>query len=282
MPRLSLQQKLSYIYLVLVPFVTFVLGFALGHSRYQIYLPLWVINCCIMLLAFRLLTGNALRLPGTLKKQYVVIAAFMILPWMLFTVFAGMGPPPNISRWTDTAREQQARFSILMVGGVLFAIGFAILKDRLQKAGESFYSIIGFTAILIKLPLFLINMTFWGFFLTESFRLFVASGTDKKPDWYLAIQEQYIALDAVELSLTYVAMAAFAMAMGKTGWMKPVASRIYVTVSILLFVFCILPPSVPMPLTVPVYLASIPAISFLLPYLAGVNLLKKAAEPSIQ
>ena len=38
-------------------------------------------------------------------------AFFFVVPWILISMFAGLGPPPETAvEWTATAKEQQARY----------------------------------------------------------------------------------------------------------------------------------------------------------------------------
>jgi hypothetical protein len=79
-------------------------------------------------------------------------------------------------------------------------------------------------------------------------------------------------------ALAYVATAAFAAALKKTGWFKPIACNIYILLSLLFFLLDVLPPSFPEPFATLNLIVSIPAIPFLMPYFIGVNLLKQAGN----
>src|SRR3954469_23795765 len=111
-------KKLSLIYLILVPFVVFVIGFGVGHSHYIFYIPIWAIHACLTVTAAWLLGAHAVKTPDAELRYQVLTAVFMVAPWLFFSIFAGMGPPPsNAQGWVDTAREQEIRYFILIFGG---------------------------------------------------------------------------------------------------------------------------------------------------------------------
>ncbi|WP_041258137.1 hypothetical protein [Fibrella aestuarina] len=267
-------RNLSQYYLTLVPFVVAILGFALGHSSYKLYIPLWLINVCLMVWATRTLSKQAIKNPNERGSHLLISSLFLIAPWLFISVFAGMGPPPNTAAsWVTTAAEQQVRYVILLLSGVLITIGFTFLRARLNLAGEEVYSLLGLVIIFLAMPLFMLNMTYWGGFLTESFRIFEASNLDKRPDWYLPLRELFAWISGVEVGLTYLATAAFGASLKTTRWFKPRTCWIYIGVSLLGFLLSVLPEISFMPLTVGSYLVSIPAIPFIMPYLIAVNLL---------
>ena len=272
--------KISRIYLVLVPFLAFIIGFGAGHSHYVYYIPIWAIHACLMVAAAWVLGAHAVKSPEADKKHLVVLSIFMAAPWLFFSIFAGMGPPPSTMRgWVDTAREQEIRYFILIFGGVLLGIGSVLLKDYLQRSGDRVYSGIGGAALVIAIPLFIVNMAYWGSYLTESFRIFVASDApSKRPDWYTTSRELFFTISVAEIGLMYLATAFFALSLRRVGLIGRGGLRAYVILSGLGFVLNLLPPGLPEPLSTMTYLVSIPAVPFIMPYLMGVGLLKRAGE----
>ena len=265
----------AQVYLSAVPALTAALGFGIGHISYRIYLPIWLINVCLMLMAAWVLGADAIRKDDINKKYLAATALLLLVPWVLFSVFFGMGPPPITALgWVSTAVEQQVRYALLLIGGVVATLGFGGLKEQLKDAGERFYSQIGLTAMLIAAPIFILNMTFWGSYLVEAFKIFAALDPTKRPEWYLPIRAQFGLISAVEVSLIYAATAAFAASLKTVGWFKPAACRIYILVSSLGFLLTVLPSTLPEPFATAGYLVSIPAIPFIMPYLIGINLLR--------
>lgn len=268
-------------YLSIVPVLTAILGFGIGHISYRVYLPVWLINSCLMVMAAWVLGAHAIGKDDANKRHLAAIALLLLVPWMLFSVFFGMGPPPTTAvGWVATAVEQQVRYALLIVGGVLATLGFSGLKATLKDAGESFYSQLGLTAMLIAAPIFILNMTFWGSYLVEAFRIFAALAPNERPEWYLPLRAQFGLISAVEVGLIYAATAAFATSLKTVGWFKPAACRIYIIVSSLGFLLTVLPPSVPEPFATAGYLVCVPAIPFVMPYLMGINLLRRVGNRS--
>jgi hypothetical protein len=277
--QISLSKKASLIYLSLVPLVTAILGFGVGHISYTIYLPVWIINVCLMTTAAWVLGLNVVRNADTEKRELALGAFFLIVPWILVSIFFGFGPPPSTAtEWTGTAVEQQVRYSILVVAGIFIVFGFAVVRDKLKKKGEHFYSQLGFVAILIFIPLFIINMIFWGYFLTASFNILAASGSEKMPEWYKPVRALFSMISVVEVALTYLATAVFAISLNRAGLFNKIPARIYVAISVLAFVIDLLSTCCPEPFVTAGYAVSIPAIPFIIPYFIGVNLLRRLED----
>ncbi|MHA4811037.1 hypothetical protein ACX0G9_23215 [Flavitalea flava] len=276
------KRKAGQLYLILVPFLTIILAFVTGHISYKIYLPIWIINVLLMIIAAWVLGAHVVRKPDVEKKHIAIIALFLIIPWMFMSIFFGMGPPPETAKeWVATATEQQARFSILIFSGILIALGLAILRDKLKTAGENFYSQLGIASILIAIPIFLLAMAFWHSFALEAFRAQVASPSDKMPEWFKPVLRQIWVLTMVEVMLTYLATAAFAASLRSLGWLNKTPSGIYIILSVLSILCIVLYPIYPASVTsagFPYYPFMIPAIAFLMLYFIGINLLRRVGN----
>ncbi len=270
-------QKLSRFYLTLVPFLAAVIALALGHSNPQLYLPIWLAHALLMAVAVWRLGKNCFTNPDPGQKQLGTIALLVAIPWIGFTVFAGMGPPPtSIPEWVQTATEQQIRYALLIAGGISITAGLALLASQLREHGEKTYSLLGLLAISIALPLFILNMAYWGSYLVESFTNFPPGSIVKRPDWYLAMRALFTWISGVEVALFYLASAAFGRALQLVGWLKPGACRLYVTFSLVGALLSVLPSFSIGPLEIVTYLVSIPAFPFIIPYLMALNLLDLA------
>ncbi|GAA4325750.1 hypothetical protein GCM10023149_28270 [Mucilaginibacter gynuensis] len=268
-------QKSGLIYLYSVPPVAAAIGFGIGKVNVAVYLTLWGVNICLMLLAVWQLTKRHPNAGGRKSEGWTSAAILLIIPWMLFSIFAGMGPPPvTIAGWLDTATEQQARYTILICGGIIALMGFALLKVKLEDEGERRYSTLGFTALGVAIPLFILNMVFWGYYLTVIFQYFVTLPIGKRPEWYPPVKMFFYVISVVEVSLIYLATILFAIALKKTGILNIRAGYWYIVIATIGFVLVILPPSSPEPFSTAGYLAAIPAINFIMPYLMGVRLLR--------
>jgi hypothetical protein len=202
-------------------------------------------------------------------------AFFLIVPWILISMFAGLGPPPETAgEWTLTAKEQQVRYFMLVISGVFIAFGFSALSDQLKLKGEQFYSLLSVTAILLAIPLFIINMLYWGFYLTELFNFQTRLNMTTLPDWAQPIRRLFGLISVAEVALTYSATFLLVLAMKKTGWLSKTSSAVYFLFSLLAFTIIVLSVFFTETFKIPGFAVSIPAFPFLLPYFLGVNLLR--------
>lgn len=271
-------KTISYIYLLLVPIITAGLGFGVGHVSYRFYLPIWLVNVVLMTVASWSLGLNVTRLKKEEEAKLAKTAFFLIVPWILISMFAGLGPPPETAaEWTATVKEQQVRYFMLVICGVFIAFGFVGLRDKLKTKGENYYSLLGLTAVMIAIPLFIINMLYWGFYLSELFKIMTIANATKFPDWFLPIKQLFGLISVTEVALTYFATFAIVLAMRKVGWLSKTSSFIYVLISLLAFIIIILAAFFTETLR-PGFAVSIPAFPFLMPYLIGVNLLRQVGN----
>jgi hypothetical protein len=269
----------AQIYLWLVPLLTAVLGFGVGHISYRLYVPIWLLNVCVMAAAAWLLGGHTIGRAEGGVQQLAAAALLLVVPWGLFSIFFGMGPPPaTAAAWATSVVEQQVRYALLIVGGVLATLGFGLLRECIKDAGEKIYSQLGFTAMLIAAPLFILNMVFWGSYLGEAFTLFAKLAPGQRPDWYLPVRAEFGLVSTVEVALTYAATVAFATSLQAAGWIQPTACRVYQGVSLLGLLLAALPAGLPEPLATLGYLVCVPAIPFIMPYVMGVNLLQRVGR----
>ena len=277
------KRNLSQLYLTLVPILTVVFGLGVGYISYQIYLPVWLLNVVLMIVAAWVLGAHIIKTGDQEKKHIAACALFFIVPTMLSSMFAGLGAPPyeNPKVWVSSATEQLTRYYFLLAMGVLIAFGYAILREKLKKTSGNYYSLLGFIAIQIAIPMYLIDMSFWGFYLTKLYRIMAASPIGKTPEWVLPLRNQFFYINMMVAALVYLATAAFAMSLKKAGWFKPVSCNIYILISLVFFLLDVLPPTLPEPFATFNFIVSIPAIPFMLPYFIGINLLRKVGtDPS--
>ncbi|UFH57695.1 hypothetical protein [Spirosoma sp. KNUC1025] len=270
-------QAFSRFYLTLVPFLAAGVALGIGHSKPQLYLPIWLAHALLMAFAVWNLGKNCFTHPDLEQRQLGTIALLVIIPWIGFTVFAGMGPPPSsIPQWVQTATEQQIRYALLIAGGILITAGLTLLANKLRQSGEKPYWLLGLLALSIALPLFILNMAYWGSFLVESFTHFSATSVAKRPDWYLSTRALFSWISSVEVALLYLATAAFGVALQSAGWFKTGACRVYILLSLVGALLSVLPTFSMEPLVIATYLVSIPAFPFIMPYLMAINLLNLA------
>ena len=271
------QQAISRFYLTLVPFMAAGIALSFGHSNPRFYVPIWLGHAALMAMAVWGLGKKCFTSPDTNQRYLGTIALLVIIPWIVFTVFAGMGPPPtSIPDWVATATEQQIRYALLIAGGILITVAFGLLADKLRQGSEKPYWMLGLLAMSIALPLFILNMAYWGSFLTQSFTNFPAFSVAKRPDWYLAVRALFSWISGVEVALLYLATAALGAALQSAKWFTSSACRLYILFSIVGSLFSIVPSFSVEPVEMASYLVSIPAFPFIMPYLIALNLLNLA------
>lgn len=275
-------KSLSYIYLLLVPWAAAALGFGIGYVSYKIYLPIWILNVVLMTLASWVLGLHVIRQGNSEKRNLAKTAFFPVISTILISMFAGLGPPPETaSAWTASATEQQVRYFMLVICGVVVALGFVGFREILKTKGETFYSLVSATAILIAIPLFIMDMLFWGFYLTELFRIETIAHAVESPDWHRPIRSLFGLVSVVEVALTYMATFAIVIAMRRVHWLTKTSSYFYIVFSLLSFTIIILSAFFIDTFGVPGDFISIPAVPFFMPYLIGVNILRKLGNDKI-
>jgi hypothetical protein len=271
MPLTNFSRQWSYAYLLAVPVLVTAMAFIVGHVHYSLYLPFWLLNAGLMILATR-------RLAQPHDRSLRMAAWLFVVPWMLIAVFGGMGPPPETAiGWAALAGEQVARYTILIISGLLTCLGFFRLNLIFAHSPGSTFSRTGRWMMGIALPLFVLNMAYWGYFQTHMFVASTLPGA-VKPAWLKPLSDVFTVIRMIEVALIYLATAAFALAFRRIGWLSKAGSRAYILLACLGAILNLLPETVAGPLAIANYLSYIPAFTLLMPYLIAVNLLHKPAN----
>lgn len=278
----KLHRNISQAYLSIVPIIVAALGFTVNNVSYHTYLPIWIANVFLMLAASWILSSGNIAASDNDKKYLMVSGFLLIVPWIFYSIFAGMGSPPETyAAWVSNAFEQQVRYAFLITGGVALLFGFAVLRECIKNSNGAIFALIGFTAIALAMTLYILDMSYWHSFLLETFKTKEAVSLNKLPEWHKPLQKLFLVISIVEVSLTYLATAAFATALNSAGWFKNGASRVYIAISLLAFIVVALFGFYPESVTAngfPLYPFMIPAIPFVMPYFMGINLLKRAGN----
>jgi hypothetical protein len=277
------KRSLSYVYLCSIPVLTFVFAFTTGHISPRLYIPIWLLNFCIMALAAWTLGAKAFRSAKKEKRYLILGGCLLILPIALLSILFGMGAPPDtIREWVDTATEQKVRFDILLVDGILVALGLSLIKLFLQEEGEKLFTQLGFTAVLIAIPLFFINTSFWHSFALQSYKIKIAGNAPEKPlEWFTPAFQQIWIITIGQVLLTYFSAAMFAGSLRQTGIFRRAPALIYIVFSVIAILAILLFPLYPGATAFsgfPYYPFMIPAVPIMLFYYVGVNLLKVAGK----
>ncbi len=262
--------KISFLYLLCVPIVVTALAFIVGHVSYKIYIPVWILNMVTMMLAMQ-------RLAATHGEIFKDTAKYFIFPWMLFSIFGGMGPPPETaSSWAALYLEQVFRYTFLIFGGISIATGFFQLRKALAGTAGKHFAKVGSVLIAIALPFFIFNMVYWGYFLTNIFITYAVPGASAKPEWLRPLAQIFTMIRMLEVALIYLGTATFTIALKITQQLSYRATILYVSLACFAAVMNLLPSSIDGALAVANYLSIIPAITMLMPYFIAVNLLGKS------
>ncbi len=112
----------------------------------------------------------------------------------------------------------------------------------------------------------------------ETFRIRVASASEKMPEWFTPMKSEMLIIMAVEVAFTFLSTAAFAASLKSAGWFKKTASRIYIIISLLCFLSAVLVIFAPDPIASACSIVCIPAIPFIMPYYIGINLLRRVGN----
>jgi hypothetical protein len=263
-------KKISFIYLVSVPVLVTALAFIVGHVNYFTYVPIWLVNAVLMGIAVQ-------KLSKSTDKISLKTSLFFIFPWMLYAIFGGMGPPPeSAAEWALQATEQVFRYTFLIIGGISMSIGIFRLNKMLAYTSGSRYAKWSSILIRIALPLFILNMAYWGYFLTNVFITYSMAGSPAKPSWMKSIDQVFTIIRMVEVALFYLATACLSVALRLNNQLSKAGSLIYVVLACLGALLNVLPSTIEGPLAIASYLSYIPAFTMLMPYLIAVNLLAKS------
>lgn len=260
----------------MVPLITFILAFTIGRVRPEIYVPVWIAHSVLMLFLIWHLGAKYAKHTNRNSRDFVAAGVFLVIPWILATIFAGMGPPPfTLAGWAELADEQRIRFGILIVCGISLAVAFSLINELTRNDDNPFYSRVALTVILIATSIFIVVTGFWGTVFTDAAILISKTPGQPKPEWLAPWRHMIDFLSTIEVCLFYLGTALVALAMRKANWLSANASRAYLSVSLFAIAATLVPSTAPEPIVILNYVAGIPAITMVMPYLMGLALLRR-------
>src|SRR5439155_20778776 len=112
--------------------------------------------------------------------------------------------------------------------------GFVVVSKALSGAGHRFYAKIGFAAIMLSGPLYLI----WNIFAFAAF--FGKEHAGEMPAAIVSLRDMMDLLLFVAGFLTYLATAAFAASLGRVQWLGRGAARAFMIVNGVALLFLVL------------------------------------------
>lgn len=223
--------------------------------------------------------SRALAEAGDAQRLRAVAAALLVAPFALFSLLLGIGPPHE-----QPLQDNELRFLLLAIDAMLVGGGLMVLKEALAAAGERVYAAVGLAAIVLASPLYVM------FALIQRID-YVA--TELGWSWAGAVEgalHELTALDAFSMAalffagaLTYIATAAFALALARSGWLGRGAATSLQAISGLGLAFLIARgfafPSLHRAFshwyTIPGFIAGIPAVPWMPLCALGVLLLRR-------
>ncbi len=219
---------------------------------------------------------SAVRVDSDERRWLAAAGGLLILPWALFSFLPGVGPPP-----AATAPQNELRYALLLINAAAIGGGMIVLREALSAAGERFYSTLGFAAVLMASPLYLV----WAAILIYVSFVKATVGAQLPPELRTLGELSEFLLGPACL-LTYVATALFATSLGRAKRLGHRASRAFMIVSsvaVLFIAISILQFREVKAATmhwydVPGAVATIPFVSWIMPVMLGVVLLRRAGE----
>jgi len=216
-------------------------------------------------------------LRGTVEQRRVALAGGLLLaPFALICLlWVGLGPP-----WGAIPIENRMRYLVLLASAMAVAIAFVVLKDALVDAGERIYSLLGSATNVFAGAAYMIWLTIYVSVYAERVR-----ETQLPADIVLLVNMSDVLL-FVACVLTYLTTAGFAASLGKVGWLGRPAARTF-AVANLVAVLLIATRGLSFPdpaatstpwYTQPGFIAGIPAVPWIMPFLIGLVLLRRAGH----
>jgi hypothetical protein len=271
-------RRVSYVFLCIVPFLTFVVAGVHAFRVPGVYQAVGVIYFAAIAIAAWTLGARAIRAGVQDRRLLVLAGTLLVIPFALVgLLWVGVGGP-----WQATAAENQMRYVVLIVMATAIASGFVVLREALTEAGERFYATLGFAAIMLSGPLYLI----WNIFAFATF--FGKEHAGEVPAAIVSLRDMLDFLLFVAGFLTYLATAAFAASLGRVRWLGRGAARAFMIVSFVALLFLVIrgvryPNGRVTPwYTNPGFIVGIPAVPFIMPFLFGVVLLRRAGDETLR
>jgi hypothetical protein len=269
-------RRVSNVFLCMVPVLAIALAAPRALRVSGIYQTVGGVLFAAIVIAAWILGARAIRAGAEGDQKLALTGALLLTPFALVALlWVGLGPP-----WNASPAENVMRYLVLLVSSIAVSGGFVVLTEALSEAGERQYSTLGFAAAMLAGAAYLI----WMSLLLGAYIVKVRDG--HVPPAINSLIDAFDVLLDVACLLTYLATAAFAVSMGRTGWLGRGVTRAYVAVNIIALLFLVIrgmsfpdPAALSTPwYTQPGFVAGIPAVPFIMPFLLGVVLLRRAGD----
>ena len=269
-------RRVSYAFLSAVPILSFAVVGVRGFRISGIYQTIGVVYFAAIAVATWTLGGNAIRADGQGRRLLALAGKLLVTPFALIALFwVGLGGP-----WQSTVAENEMRYVTLIVMSAAVAGGFVVLREALREAGENFYASLGFAAVMLSGPLYVV----WNIFALGAY-----FGKEHAGETPAAIVSLHDTLDFVLFVagfLTYFATAAFAASMRRVQWLGRKTTWAFMIVTAVALLFLLIrglhypdPNALSTPwYSSPGFVVGIPIVPYIMPYFFGVVLLRRAGD----
>jgi hypothetical protein len=267
-------RRVSYWFLFVIFIVAIVLGAIRPLRVSPFYQVIGVIQFAAMALAGWVLGARAITTQARGPRLLALAGIFLITPFALLALlWVGLGPP-----WVATPAENQMRYLVLTAMAIAIVVGFVVLREALADADKK--SSVGFATILLAGPLYLIFDAF-GFGIST-----VRLNGGEVPSTFHDLNPVIDMILFLAGALTYIATAAFAVSLSQARWIGRGASRAFMIISLVALLLLVIrglhfpdPKALSTPwYTSPGFIVGIPAVPFIIPFLFGVVLLRRAGD----
>ncbi len=270
-------RRVSFVFLCFLPLINIV---AVGVRALRVPVVFEIIGgvlFAVIVFAAWTLGGRHAISSDTSERRRLALAGVLLISQsaIVSLLWVGLGTP-----WDATPTENKMRYLVLLFGSVVVTSAFIVLKELLSDAGERFYSTLGFAANLLGGAAYLI----WTSFEIGVYAVRVRDG-QLSPTTVL-LGDIFDVLLFVACVLTYLAVAAFAVSLGKIKLISRSATRIYVIANLFALVLIMIrglsfpdPTAAVTPWYMNLgFIAGIPAVPWIMPFLLGVVLLRRAGD----
>jgi len=269
-------RRISYVFLCAFPVVALAFGSVRALRVTGVYQTIGAVLFVLISIAAWVVGARVTRSAAEVEQRLALAGVFLLVPFALVALlWVGLGPP-----WIATPAENLMRYVVLLASSLCVSAGFIVLKDALSEAGERIYSTLGFAAAIFGGSAYLV----W---VTAELGAHVAEVRDgQMPTAIVSLGDVFGIVLFVAGVLTYLATAAFAGSFGRVRWLGRGGSRAYVGANLIALLCLVMrgmsfpnPAALSTPwYTRPGFIAGIPAIPYIMPFLLGVVVLRRAGE----